>query len=86
MRKDASLVVEDGEGGSLSEEEEDEADYKPGGYHPVKLGDKLQQGRYQIIRKLGWGHFSTVWLAKDNKFVTALSANFICLDFSSVLR
>ena len=26
--------------------------------------------RYVIIQKLGWGHFSTVWLAKDQKFDT----------------
>ena len=28
--------------------------------------------RYMIIQKLGWGHFSTVWLARDltyNSFV-----------------
>lgn len=24
--------------------------------------------RYVIIQKLGWGHFSTVWLTKDLKF------------------
>jgi serine/threonine-protein kinase SRPK3 len=23
--------------------------------------------RYQVIRKLGWGHFSTVWLCRDIK-------------------
>lgn len=27
-------------------------------------------GRYVIIQKLGWGHFSTVWLARDFKFET----------------
>lgn len=26
--------------------------------------------RYVIVQKLGWGHFSTVWLAKDIKFNT----------------
>lgn len=26
--------------------------------------------RYVIIQKLGWGHFSTVWLAKDFKYDT----------------
>jgi len=36
----------------------------PGGYHPVKIGD-LFNGKYHIIRKLGWGHFSTVWLCWD---------------------
>ena len=35
-----------------------------GGYHVVNIGD-LFQSRYHVIRKLGWGHFSTVWLAWD---------------------
>jgi serine/threonine-protein kinase SRPK3 len=26
--------------------------------------------RYIIVQKLGWGHFSTVWLTKDLKFDT----------------
>ena len=26
--------------------------------------------RYVIVQKLGWGHFSTVWLARDMKFNT----------------
>lgn len=36
----------------------------PGGYYPVKIGD-LFNGRYHVVRKLGWGHFSTVWLCWD---------------------
>nr|CAH0100965.1 unnamed protein product [Daphnia galeata] len=36
----------------------------PGGYHPVKIGD-LFHNRYHVVRKLGWGHFSTVWLCWD---------------------
>ena len=27
-------------------------------------------GRYVIIQKIGWGHFSTVWLSKDFKYDT----------------
>ncbi|KAF8872173.1 hypothetical protein CPB84DRAFT_1854598 [Gymnopilus junonius] len=42
-------------------------DYVKGGYHPVKIGDTFSDGRYVVVRKLGWGHFSTVWLAKDQK-------------------
>ncbi|KFV52336.1 SRSF protein kinase 2, partial [Tyto alba] len=38
--------------------------FMKGGYHPVKIGD-LFNGRYHVIRKLGWGHFSTVWLCWD---------------------
>uniref|UniRef100_A0A8C1R151 non-specific serine/threonine protein kinase n=1 Tax=Cyprinus carpio TaxID=7962 RepID=A0A8C1R151_CYPCA len=50
--------------GSDDEEQEDPADYCKGGYHPVKIGD-LFNGRYHVVRKLGWGHFSTVWLCWD---------------------
>ncbi|KAG9015062.1 serine/threonine protein kinase, CMGC group [Tulasnella sp. 427] len=64
-------------------EEEDAGDYRPGGYHPsfaapgftygsprprlaaVHIMDTI--GRYLILRKMGWGHFSTVWLAKDTR-------------------
>ncbi|KAI8604079.1 serine/threonine-protein kinase SRPK2 [Dissophora ornata] len=49
----------------LSDEEEDMDDYKKGGYHYISVGDVFHDGRYVILRKLGWGHFSTVWLAKD---------------------
>ncbi|KAJ2556658.1 serine/threonine protein kinase, CMGC [Coemansia sp. RSA 1933] len=48
-------------------EEEDIEDYRKGGYHPVKIGDSFKDRRYKIIRKLGWGHFSTVWLAYDRE-------------------
>lgn len=39
------------------------------GYHPVHIGEVLLN-RYVVIQKLGWGHFSTVWLAKDFKYDT----------------
>ena len=50
--------------------EENEFDYKVGGYHPVTKGEtyylkNFPQREYIILRKLGWGHFSTVWLAKS---------------------
>ena len=38
-----------------------------GGYHPVKVGELYNSGRYVVIRKLGWGHFSTVWLVRDTE-------------------
>lgn len=47
------------------EDEEDLSEYRPGGYHPVKIGERFMN-RYTIIQKLGWGQFSTVWLSKDN--------------------
>lgn len=56
---------------SEEEEQEDSTDYRKGGYHPVKIGD-LFLSRYHVTRKLGWGHFSTVWLCwdlEDKRFV-----------------
>lgn len=50
-------------------EDEGIADYKIGGYHPVHIGEVVNK-RYVVIQKIGWGHFSTVWLAKDFKFNT----------------
>ncbi|CAG7721142.1 unnamed protein product [Allacma fusca] len=50
--------------GSDDDEQEDPRDYCKGGYHPVKIGD-LFHARYHVVRKLGWGHFSTVWLCWD---------------------
>lgn len=39
-------------------------EYRPGGYHPVQLGDLFNQ-RYKVLRKLGYGSYSTIWLARD---------------------
>ena len=47
-------------------DEEDSEDYCKGGYHPVQVGEEYKDGKYTIVRKLGWGHFSTVWLSRDN--------------------
>ncbi|KAL8912724.1 MAG: hypothetical protein Q9172_007454 [Xanthocarpia lactea] len=41
--------------------------YRPTGYHPVHFGDLLHNGQYKIIRKLGYGSFSAVWLARDTR-------------------
>lgn len=48
------------------EEQEDVAQYCRGGYHPVVIGD-IFDNRFRVVRKLGWGHFSTVWLCRDLK-------------------
>jgi hypothetical protein len=45
-------------------QEEPLAKYRAGGYHPVSLGDTFN-GRYTVLQKLGFGQYSTVWLASD---------------------
>ncbi|KAI1400977.1 kinase-like protein [Hypoxylon fuscum] len=39
--------------------------YCLGGYHPVHIGDEFHGGRYKVITKLGYGVYSTVWLARN---------------------
>ncbi|KAK2355380.1 non-specific serine/threonine protein kinase [Trifolium repens] len=52
---------------SSGSEDDDEGfdSYRKGGYHAVRVGDQFAGGRYIAQRKLGWGQFSTVWLAYD---------------------
>ena len=52
---------------SDNSEDEGLSDYKVNGYHPVHIGEVLLE-RYIIMQKLGYGHFSTAWLALDTKF------------------
>lgn len=52
-------------GGDYTSEDEGTEDYRRGGYHAVRIGDSFKNGRYVVQGKLGWGHFSTVWLAWD---------------------
>ncbi|KAK0099716.1 hypothetical protein ONS95_013391 [Cadophora gregata] len=40
-------------------------EYRPGRFHPIHFGDLFKDGRYKVIRKIGYGSFSTVWLAVD---------------------
>lgn len=44
-------------------EEGDDA-YRPGGFHPVYIGDVFND-RYKILNKIGYGTYSTVWLVED---------------------
>ena len=49
------------------EKTESMTQYLPGGYHPIVVGDILgpsPERQYRIMHKLGWGGYSTVWLAQ----------------------
>lgn len=55
---------DDSEGDYSDVEDEGTEGYRAGGYHKVNIGDKFNS-RYTVVQKLGWGHFSTVWMTYD---------------------
>ncbi|KAH6903328.1 kinase-like domain-containing protein [Coprinopsis sp. MPI-PUGE-AT-0042] len=61
---------------------EDYLGYRPGGYHPVYLGDAFNNGRYTVVNKLGHGSFSTVWLVRDEAQGSLASLKIITADAS----
>ncbi|XP_042045346.1 SRSF protein kinase 1-like isoform X2 [Salvia splendens] len=71
MAEEATAVDMNGDDRSetsdYTSEDEGTDDYRRGGYHAVRVGDTFKHGRYVIQSKLGWGHFSTVWLAWDTQ-------------------
>lgn len=55
--------------------------YVPGGYHPVVIGDRLG-GHYQVLKKLGHGGYSTVWLARDGRLQRLVAVKVCVADMS----
>ncbi|KAB8207160.1 kinase-like domain-containing protein [Aspergillus parasiticus] len=55
--------------------------YEPGGYHPVKIGDCFHN-RYRVMYKLGYGTYSTIWLARDDTSNTNVAVK-VCRANSS---
>ena len=47
-------------------DEEPVDEYAPTGFHQTMIGDVLGS-RYRILRKLGWGVYSTVWLVQNDR-------------------
>ena len=65
---------------SNDSEDEGLSSYKVNGYHPVHVGEVLLE-RYIIMQKLGFGHFSTAWLALDTKF-----GNYVCIKIQKAAQ
>ncbi|ROT34705.1 kinase-like protein [Sodiomyces alkalinus F11] len=56
--------------------------YRPGGYHPIEIGDRLRD-RYIIVHKLGFGSYSTLWLARDRQLAKYVAIKVGTADHSS---
>lgn len=56
--------------------------YRPGGFHPIHLGDKFNSDRYIVVNKLGHGVDSTVWLAHDTRDDKAVAMSVLMSETS----
>lgn len=56
--------------------------YRPGGYHPIEIGERLR-GRYTVVHKLGFGSHSTTWLARDERLARYVAIKVGVADQSS---
>jgi serine/threonine-protein kinase SRPK3 len=61
---------------------EDIESYTTGGFHPVHLGD-IFKSQYKVLHKLGYGGFSTIWLALDSHVHQCVAIKIIRADASS---
>src|SRR5271170_1964495 len=62
-----SSIIGDGDEEGYEIVEESRGAYVPGGMHPVNVGE-IYWEYYQVIRKLGHGRESTVWLVRDLRY------------------
>lgn len=46
-----------------------------GGYLSPRFGDSLGDGRYNIVRKLGVGQYSSIWLVRDTRVYVVSSSS-----------
>jgi serine/threonine protein kinase len=68
---------------SLLDDVENLEQYRAGGFYPVHLGDTFDDGRYKVLHKLGYGGFSTVWLARDTAAEKQVALKILTADAST---
>lgn len=61
-------------------------EYRPGGYHPAVIGDTFCSDRYTIVHKLGFGGYSTIWLARDRQYSRYVSLKILAARVSQESR
>jgi serine/threonine-protein kinase SRPK3 len=59
--------------------------YERGGYHPVLINDLLHN-RYRVVDKLGYGGYSTVWLARDERIKRHVAVKVVIANLSPFRR
>ncbi|KAF8900306.1 kinase-like domain-containing protein, partial [Mucidula mucida] len=62
-------------------QQEPSSRYERGGYHPVSVGE-IYNSHYTVVRQLGWGVYSTVWLVQDARDGTLASMKVLVGDLT----
>lgn len=57
--------------------------YRPGGFHPMHLGDLIDNKRYKVVHKLGYGAYATIWLCRDTEEQTWRAIKIIAAEVSA---
>ncbi|OAT10505.1 CMGC/SRPK protein kinase [Blastomyces gilchristii SLH14081] len=65
---------------------EDFEGYTHGGFHPTLIGDTFCEGRYTVVHKLGFGGYSTIWLARDRRNQRYVSLKILTAEASRESR
>eukprot|EP00392_Amoebophrya_sp_AT5.2_P003880 g3885.t1 len=71
-QKAQQAVANNNSSSATESDDEGQDGYRKGGYCEVRVGE-LYNGKYLVVAKLGWGHFSTVWLVQDTEIQSFLA-------------
>jgi serine/threonine-protein kinase SRPK3 len=64
----AATNSEPASAGDASDIDEGRDAYIVGGFHPVYIGETYADGAYEVLRKLGYGRYSTMWLVRNLRY------------------
>ena len=64
---------------------EDAGKYHLGGFYPATIGEILDNGKYKILHKLGFGGSSTTWLAQSQTTTGLVTVKILSASYSPQL-
>ncbi|KDQ18372.1 hypothetical protein BOTBODRAFT_42127 [Botryobasidium botryosum FD-172 SS1] len=80
-----SSIASSGSTSGFPEEDLREAGRNNSGYYPARLGQSFERGRLCVVRKLGWGQYSSVWLARDKEKSRFVALKILTCDATKAL-
>jgi serine/threonine-protein kinase SRPK3 len=69
-----------------SQHVENVEDYRPGGFHPLHLGESFDKGRFKVVHKHGSEGYATVWLTRDTRLDAYVALKILQADRSTTSK